>query len=61
MVSNGDTIFYVNTVDNIFLQLDCQSLQDCQWIFMEQKLEFPRTDAVVTLVPDDLCNCTNQK
>ena len=59
MVSNNDILFYINTNDNIFLRLDCQSLQDCHWISMDQKLEFPRVNAVVSLIPDTLSNCTN--
>ena len=59
MVSNGDILFYINTNDNVFLRLDCQSLQDCHWITMDQKLEFPRVNAVVSLIPDSLTNCTN--
>ena len=57
MVSNGDSLFYINTYYNIFLRLDCTSLQDCHWITMEQKLEFRRADAVVSLVPDELVEC----
>ena len=57
MVSNGDSLFYINTVNNIFLRLECTSLQDCHWITMEQKLEFPRYGAVVSLVPDELVEC----
>ena len=57
MVSNGDILFYINTVDNIFLRLECTSLQDCQWITMEQKLEIRRGVAVVSLVPDELVEC----
>ena len=57
MVSNGDRLFYINTDDNIFLRLECTSLQDCQWISMEQKLESPRYDAVVSLVPGELVEC----
>ena len=60
MVSNNEILFYINTNDNIFLQLDCQSsLEDCHWISMDQKLEFPRVNAVVSLIPDNLSNCTN--
>ena len=59
MVSNNEILFYINTNDNIFLRLDCQSLQDCHWISLDQKLEFPRVNAVVSLIPDNLSNCTN--
>ena len=58
MVSNGDTLFFVNTYDNVFLRLECgESLQDCQWITMQQKLEFPRGNAFATLISDYLTDC----
>jgi len=58
MVSNGDSLFYINTYDNIFLRLECTLLQDCHWITMEQKLEIPRASKpVVSLVPDELVEC----
>ena len=57
MVSTGDTLFYINTAANVFLRLDCQSIEDCHWITMEQKLEFPRIRALVSLVPDELVEC----
>ena len=60
LVSNGDTVYYINTEDNIFLELKCSgSIQDCDWIKMDQKLEFPRSNAVATLIPDHLATCTN--
>ena len=58
LVSNGDSLFYINTNENIFLQLQCHHLlQNCYWITMEQKLEIPRKYAVVSLVPDELVEC----
>ena len=62
MVSNGDNLFYINTGDNIFLRLECTSLQDCHWITMERKLEIPRYNRpVVSLVPDELVECNWKK
>ena len=58
LVSNGDSLFYINTNENIILQLQCHHLlQNCYWITMEQKLEIPRKYAVVSLVPDELVEC----
>ena len=58
MVSNGDTLFYINTVDNVILQLTCtNSLEDCQWNILPSKLEIPRKSAFVTLIPDHLTDC----
>ena len=60
MVSNGDTLFYINTVDNVILQLTCTNslLEDCQWNILASKLEIPRKSAFVTLIPDHLTLCS---
>ena len=60
MVSNGDTLFYINTVDNVFLQLTCtESLADCHWNILADtadtlapKLQIPRKFPFVTIIPD---------
>ena len=55
MVSNGDNLFYINTDDNVILQLICEL--NCQWTKLASKLERPRKDAFVTLIPDHLTDC----
>ena len=58
MVSNGDTLFYINTSENVFLQLVCyESLEDCHWKTLASKLQIPRASAFATLIPDHLANC----
>ena len=58
MISNGDTLFYINTYVNVFLRMECgEWLHTCQWINMQQKLEFTRKNAFATLVPDYLTDC----
>ena len=49
-----------NGQDRIY-ELKCtQSLQDCNWITLTQKLKYPRYSSVAMLIPDslatDLCN-----
>ena len=59
MVSNGDNLFYINTISNIFLKLECFSLVDCYWATMEQKLTETRERAVVSLIPNSFyTNCS---
>ena len=58
LVSNGETLFYINTEDNVFLRMDCESINSCMWIEMEQKLRIPRFGAVAKLIPDHLAECT---
>ena len=59
MVSNGNNLFYINTVDNVILQLTCTNLlEDCQWNIIASKLEIPRQSAFVTLIPDHLTLCS---
>ena len=58
LVSNGETLFYVNTYDNVFLRMECESINSCIWIEMEQKLQIPRSNAVVKLIPDHLAECS---
>ena len=62
MVSNGNNLFYINTVDNVILQLTCtNSLEDCQWNILASKLEIPRKFAFLTLIPDHLTLCSTSK
>ena len=58
LVSNGETLFFVHTSRNIFLKLQCDTLEDCHWVSMEQRLQHTRDGAVVVLIPDHLTNCT---
>ena len=58
MVSNDETLFYINTYDNVFLQLTCnESLEDCHWDTLAAKLQISRCDAFVTLIPDHMTDC----
>ena len=58
LVSNGETLFYINTYDNVFLRMECESINSCMWIEMEQKLQIPRYGAVAKLIPDHLAECS---
>ena len=62
MVSYGDTLIYINTLNNEFLKLKCEdkNIQSCSWIQMSQKLKHPRQFAMVSLIPDDLTDCEGQ-
>ena len=49
------------TILDMIHELKCtQSLQDCTWITLKQKLKYPRHSSVAMLIPDslasDLCN-----
>ena len=65
LVSNGDTLFYINTVDNVFLQLTCtESLADCHWNILADtadtlapKLQIPRKSPFLTMIPSHLTEC----
>ena len=42
--------------DKIF-ELKCnESLEDCKWITLQQKLKYPRFASVAMLIPDSLAN-----
>ena len=59
MVSNGINLFYINTIENVILQLTCdESLDDCQWNTLTSKLQIPRKFPFLTLIPDHLTVCT---
>ena len=58
LVSNGETLFYINTEDNVFLRMECEWINSCMWIEMEQKLQIPRFGAVAKLIPDHLAECS---
>ena len=58
IVSNGETLFYINTYDNVFLQLTCdESLEGCHWDTLASQLEFPRENAFITLIPNHMADC----
>ena len=58
MVSNGDDLYYINTYNNIVLQLLCEeSLEDCHWNTLSSKLQIPRYYTFATLIPDHLADC----
>ena len=59
LVSNGETLFYVNTFENVFLQLICEgSLESCQWNTLASHLQYLRFGSFVTLIPDSIANCS---
>ena len=59
IVSNGETVYYVNTVDKVILKLDCPTdLKSCKWTILEQKLESSRQRALAFIVPDELTECS---
>ena len=57
LVSNGDTLFFVDTWNNVFYRLECFE-EGFQWIKMNLTLETPRYEAIGVLIPDELTNCT---
>ena len=63
-VSNGENFFFFDTYQNVILRLDCDtgsSALCCQWTKLQQKFQWPRTNAVAFLVPDHLTNCNVAK
>ena len=39
LVSYEDSIYYINDFDNVILLLECEeAIDDCHWIFLEQKV-----------------------
>ena len=56
LVSNGDTLFYINTLENVFFKLG-HTLEGFEWIQMNLRLETPRQFAIGVLIPDELTNC----
>ena len=58
LVSNGETLFYINTLKNVFFKLEWTGFEDgFQWIPMDLKLQTPRQFAVGVLIPDELTDC----
>ena len=58
IVSNDEYLYYINTYQNLFYQLECENVTACNWTKLETaKLKFPRTSAIVSLVPNEFVNC----
>ena len=62
IVSDSNTVYYVNTVDNFILKLECPSeiaqIASCEWILMDQKLSISRSQSLAFLVDDELTECS---
>ena len=53
IVSNDESLFYINTYANSFYKLECSgSIQNCEWKKMDQQLRNPREHAVTLMLPD---------
>ena len=60
LVSNGETLFFINTQGNAFWRLEnTGGLDGYKWINMSQRLKTPRSYAVGVLIPDELASCNN--
>ena len=58
LVSNGETLFYINTLKNVFFRLEWTSFEGgFEWIQMNLRLETPRQFAIGVLIRDELTNC----
>ena len=60
MVSNGQNVFYINTISKDIFRLECSStmISTCQWTELQQKLQYSRKMSVALLVPDGLTECS---
>ena len=58
LLSNGETLFYVNTFFNNFYRLSLE-FDEYKWVEMNMRLETPRKYAIGVLIPDKLANCKN--
>ena len=58
LVSNGETLFYINTMINTFYRLEHTFQGGFEWIRMNLSLETPRQYAIGVLISDELANCT---
>ena len=60
MVSVEDELYLIDTLLSDLLSLDCQSgIHSCEWIKLEVNLQDRRSDALVSLIPVHLTNCTH--
>ena len=58
LVSNGEALYYLNTVTNLIFHLECESIDSCKWVELEQKLDMgPRQEAIAVFIDDDLADC----
>ena len=58
IVSNEETLFYINTMKGLILRLECSSIENCQWVELNRQFQFLRNAGVVALVPDELTDCS---
>ena len=62
IVSNGDTLFYINTNAEVpgILRLNCPStdLTYCFWLLLDQKPQYQRSCPITSLIPDELADCS---
>ena len=58
IVSNGESLYYINTLVNVFYELIClESLSTCKWEqIYDAKLNYPRHLAVALMLPDDMAD-----
>ena len=58
IVSNGESLYYINTLVNVFYELIClESLSNCHWEpLYDAKLNYPRHLAVALMLPDDMAD-----
>ena len=59
IVSNGHELYLIDTFRLIIRRLVCKSgIQSCQWIKQDNNLQIQRADAIVSLIPDHMTNCS---
>ena len=59
IVSNEETLFYINTIKSLILRLECSSIENCQWVELNRQFQFiTRNAGIVALVPDELTDCS---
>ena len=64
IVSNDDSLYYINTWSNTFYKLVCSEtieIANCCWEKLERKLEHPRKFAVAAMLPESMehmADCT---
>ena len=55
IVSNEESLYYINTWDNVIYKLVCsETITDCSWRKLDQKLEFHRWGAIALMLPESL-------
>ena len=58
IVSNDEYLYYINTYQNLFYQLECGHVNACNWTKLEMGLDYHRTSAIVSLVPNEFVDCS---